>query len=124
MVDTKDKVVFADYDDDSVMGHVPVEPALLKRLEQERTDFRLSSPTPSVLQALSSQSLSLYDLGVQSGIEWGHYYLNEGRNPYQSLSYPHFVRMAKLVDCKRSHLYRSYAEGWISGWSAATNLFV
>lgn len=110
-------VKFASYDEDD-FGHKPVEPELLRRLEQERTDARLSSPTPSVLQALSSQSTSLYDLGTLSGMSWARMFNEEGRNPYQSMAYDHYTRMLPLIDCKRPHLYRAYADGFVAGWSA------
>lgn len=117
--------------DDTVDFSAPVEPALARRLQAEERDLRLSSPTPSVLQALSTCSVSLYDLGVQSGITWAHDWLEHDHRTtlhdgegYKSTAYNVFTKMVTLVDRKRPHLFRSYAEGWLNGWQAATNLTV
>jgi hypothetical protein len=126
-------VKFANWDDDSSLT-APVEPELLRRLEQQDRDLSMTSPTPSVLQGLSDQSVALYDCGVRSGIAWAHDWLEHDhrdteRDPqapdnYRSMAYNTFAKMAVLSHRKRPHLYRAYAEGWLNGWQAATNLEV
>jgi hypothetical protein len=86
---------------------------------RENTDELLSSPTPSVMRGLSTCSVSLYDLGVKSGMEFGRDWVKhtELREEYAR----HYRRMLHCLNDKRPHLFTAYAEGWINGYTAITS---
>lgn len=88
-------------------------------IRRENADEILTSPSPSVLRGLACQSVSLYDLGVRSGMEFGRDWLKhkELRDEYAR----HASRMMRCLNAKRPHLFTAYAEGWINGYSAVKN---
>lgn len=121
---TTNQVKFVD--DDLPKGHVSVEPELMSLFARQRLDDLLSTPTPSVLDALRTHSVSLYDLGVRTGMDWRRRANNDVSNRYNNESWREYERMmdkhrnvlasAKPHTTACKHL--AYIEGWIAGWSS------
>lgn len=115
-----DTVKFANWDDD--FGHTQVEPQLLSLLARQRLDDLLSRPTPSVLDALSTHSVSLYDLGVRAGMDWRRRSDNDVHNRYNNPEYLEYERMSDKLRNARAHTadckHLAYIEGWLNGWQS------
>jgi len=115
---TKGAVKFVD--DSWLTKSTPVEPDLLSLLARQRLDDLLSTPTPSVLNALSTHSVSLYDLGVRAGMDWRRRADNDVTNHRNNTSYLEYERMMDKLRNTRAHTaackHLAYIEGWIAGW--------
>lgn len=108
--------------DDGTNFAKPVEPQLLSLLARQRLDALLSHPVPAVVDALSMHSVSLYDVGVQAGMDWHRRSNADVTNPLNNESHREYEMMSDRLRNVRAHTsdckHLAYIEGWLAGWHA------